>query len=77
MWITNGPQADWMCMLANTSDGPPHKNKSLICVPLNLPGKILSFITPCVYVYLISVTLIFRHDYLKIFIQMIAYEITF
>lgn len=38
MWITNGPQADWMCMLANTSDGHPHKNKSLICVPLNLPG---------------------------------------
>lgn len=59
MWITNGPQADWMCMLANTSDGPPHKNKSLICVPLNLPGKILNFITPSVYVYLISVTLIF------------------
>ncbi|XP_035219322.1 probable acyl-CoA dehydrogenase 6 isoform X1 [Stegodyphus dumicola] len=38
MWITNGTQADWMCMLANTRDGPPHKNKSLICVPLNLPG---------------------------------------
>ncbi|XP_054716288.1 probable acyl-CoA dehydrogenase 6 [Uloborus diversus] len=38
MWITNGTQADWMCMLANTSDGKPHKNKSLICVPLNLPG---------------------------------------
>ncbi|XP_035219323.1 probable acyl-CoA dehydrogenase 6 isoform X2 [Stegodyphus dumicola] len=37
MWITNGTQADWMCMLANTRDGPPHKNKSLICVPLNLP----------------------------------------
>lgn len=38
MWITNGPQADWMCLLANTSTGHPHKNKSLICLPLNLPG---------------------------------------
>ncbi|PWR23649.1 acyl-CoA dehydrogenase family protein [Zavarzinia compransoris] len=34
MWITNGTQADWMCMLANTSDGNKHQNKSLICVPL-------------------------------------------
>jgi citronellyl-CoA dehydrogenase len=38
MWITNGMQADWCCLLANTSDGSPHKNKSLIIVPLNLPG---------------------------------------
>ncbi|XP_034016297.1 probable acyl-CoA dehydrogenase 6 [Thalassophryne amazonica] len=38
MWITNGAQADWMCLLANTSDGPPHRNKSLICLPMNLPG---------------------------------------
>ena len=38
MWITNGTQADWMCMLANTSDGPAHKNKSLICVPLKTNG---------------------------------------
>ena len=22
MWITNGLQADWMCMLVNTSEGP-------------------------------------------------------
>lgn len=34
MWITNGTQAHWMCMLANTSPGPGHRNKSLICVPL-------------------------------------------
>ncbi len=34
MWITNATQADWMCLLANTSDGQPHRNKSLICVPL-------------------------------------------
>lgn len=38
MWTTNGAQADWMCLLANTGDGPPHSNKSLICLPLNLPG---------------------------------------
>ena len=38
MWITNGMQADWCCLLANTSDGPAHKNKSLIVVPMNLPG---------------------------------------
>ncbi|XP_076006007.1 putative acyl-CoA dehydrogenase 6 [Genypterus blacodes] len=38
MWTTNGMQADWMCLLANTSDGPPHRNKSLICLPMDLPG---------------------------------------
>jgi citronellyl-CoA dehydrogenase len=38
MWITNSLQADWMCLLANTSDGSPHKNKSLIVVPMNTPG---------------------------------------
>jgi citronellyl-CoA dehydrogenase len=38
MWITNGLQADWCCLLANTSDGPPHKNKSLIVVPMDAKG---------------------------------------
>ena len=38
MWITNGTQADWMCMLANTSEGKPHENKSLIVVPMDAPG---------------------------------------
>jgi len=38
MWITNGLKADWCCLLANTSDGPAHKNKSLIVVPLDAPG---------------------------------------
>lgn len=39
MWITNGTQADWICLLANTSDtGGPHKNKSLIIVPLKENG---------------------------------------
>ena len=38
MWITDGMQADWCCLLANTSDGAAHKNKSLIMVPMNSPG---------------------------------------
>jgi len=38
MWITNGLKADWCCLLANTSDGPVHKNKSLIVVPMDAPG---------------------------------------
>ena len=38
MWITNGAQADWMCLLANTGDGPVHRNKSLICVPMKTKG---------------------------------------
>jgi citronellyl-CoA dehydrogenase len=38
MWITNGMQADWMCCLANTSEGNPHKNKSLIIIPMDTKG---------------------------------------
>jgi len=38
MWTTNGAQADWMCLLANTGDGAVHKNKSLIVVPMKTPG---------------------------------------
>jgi citronellyl-CoA dehydrogenase len=38
MWITNSLQADWICLLANTSDGKPHQNKSLIIVPMKSPG---------------------------------------
>lgn len=38
MWTTNGRQADWMCLLANTSEGPVHANKTLICVPMDTPG---------------------------------------
>jgi citronellyl-CoA dehydrogenase len=34
MWITNSLQADWMCMLVNTSEGNPHKNKTLVMVPM-------------------------------------------
>lgn len=38
MWITNSTQADFLCLLANTSDGNKHTNKSLIIVPTNTPG---------------------------------------
>ncbi len=38
MWITNSLQADWMCLLANTSEGAPHKTKTLICLPMNSKG---------------------------------------
>lgn len=39
MWTTNGTKADWMCLLANTSDeNGPHKNKSLFCVPMDTKG---------------------------------------
>ncbi|HTV71441.1 MAG TPA: acyl-CoA dehydrogenase family protein [Rhizobiaceae bacterium] len=38
MWITNGLKADWCCLLANTSEGQPHKNKSLIAVPMDAKG---------------------------------------
>lgn len=38
MWITNGTQADWICLLCNTSEGAPHRNKSLIVVPLKENG---------------------------------------
>jgi citronellyl-CoA dehydrogenase len=38
MWITNGMQADWCCLLANTSDGKVHENKSLIIVPMDAKG---------------------------------------
>ncbi|HPO19088.1 MAG TPA: acyl-CoA dehydrogenase family protein [Rubrivivax sp.] len=39
MWTTSGTQADWCCLLANTSEGgSAHRNKTLICVPMNTPG---------------------------------------
>ncbi|GLS31339.1 acyl-CoA dehydrogenase [Mesorhizobium albiziae] len=38
MWITNGMQADWCCLLANTSEGAVHQNKSLIAVPMDARG---------------------------------------
>jgi citronellyl-CoA dehydrogenase len=38
MWITNSLQADWMCMLVNTGEGPAHRNKSLVMVPMDSKG---------------------------------------
>ncbi len=38
MWITNAAQADWLCLLVNTSEGAPHRNKSMVIVPTKLPG---------------------------------------
>ena len=38
MWITNSTQADFICLLANTSEGKGHKNKSLIVVPTKTKG---------------------------------------
>lgn len=38
MWITNGMQADWCCLLANTSEGAVHQNKSLIAMPMDAGG---------------------------------------
>ena len=38
MWTTNGTQADFCCVLANTSEGASHKNKTLIIVPMTTPG---------------------------------------
>ena len=38
MWTTSGTQADFCCLLANTSDGAPHRNKSLIVVPMKTKG---------------------------------------
>lgn len=42
MWITNGAQADFMCMLVNTNDGAMHESKSLIVVPMDSPGITLA-----------------------------------
>ena len=42
MWITNSIQADYFCVLANTSDDPQHKNKSLIIVPSDTKGVSVS-----------------------------------
>jgi citronellyl-CoA dehydrogenase len=38
MWITNGCQSDWACMLVNTGEGKAHQNKSLIIVPMDAKG---------------------------------------
>lgn len=42
MYITNGTQADWVCLLARTSPGTGYKGMSLIMVPTNTRGFIIS-----------------------------------
>ncbi|RMG84019.1 MAG: acyl-CoA dehydrogenase [Chloroflexi bacterium] len=38
MYITNGTQADWVCLLARTEDGADYQGMSLIIVPTDTPG---------------------------------------
>ena len=38
LYITNGTQADWVCLLARTSDEGGFRGMSLIIVPTNTPG---------------------------------------
>ncbi len=38
IFITNGTQADWLCLLARTSNEGGFRGMSLIIVPTNLPG---------------------------------------
>lgn len=38
MWITNGTQADWLCLLARTSDEGGYQGMSMIVVPTDAPG---------------------------------------
>lgn len=47
MWITNGTQGDWICLLCNTEEGEQnvHRNKSIICVPLMEDGKRVKGVT--------------------------------
>jgi citronellyl-CoA dehydrogenase len=47
MWITNGVQGDWICLLCNTEMDEPnvHRNKSIICVPLRENGERVKGIT--------------------------------
>jgi len=47
MWITNGTQGDWACLLCNTGtdETNAHRNKSIICVPLKENGKRVKGVT--------------------------------
>jgi citronellyl-CoA dehydrogenase len=38
MYITNGTQANWVCLLARTTPGKGYKGMSLIMVPTDTPG---------------------------------------
>jgi citronellyl-CoA dehydrogenase len=38
LYITNGTQADWLCLLARTSEEAGYRGMSLIVVPTSVPG---------------------------------------
>jgi citronellyl-CoA dehydrogenase len=42
LYITNGTQADWLCLLARTSDDPGYQGMSLIVVPTANDGVVVS-----------------------------------
>ncbi len=42
LYITNGTQADWLCLLARTSDDPGSRGMSLIVVPTDVDGVAVS-----------------------------------
>jgi citronellyl-CoA dehydrogenase len=42
LYITNGTQADWLCLLARTSEEPGARGMSLIVVPTELDGVVVS-----------------------------------
>jgi citronellyl-CoA dehydrogenase len=42
LYITNGTQADWLCLLARTSDEPGAQGMSLIVVPTAIDGVAVS-----------------------------------
>lgn len=42
MYITNGTQADWLCLLARTSPGEGYQGMSLIVVPTDVDGFTVS-----------------------------------
>ena len=42
LYITNGTQADWLCLLARTSEDAGHRSMSLIVVPTSVDGVVVS-----------------------------------
>lgn len=42
LYITNGTQADWVCLLARTTPGTGFQGMSLIVVPTDVPGFVVS-----------------------------------
>jgi len=42
LYITNGTQADWLCLLVRTSESGGHRGMSLIVVPTTEPGVVVS-----------------------------------